>query len=120
MPNIIIENLAKLNIGRQEMIKNGFSGQKFDDVQRGKSSYKLDDVILISNKFQISLDYLIYGKERTAGIQFISKDLSNEESRLLGYFALLTDIEKGEVLGELKEKTRDRAEAEEENGAATA
>lgn len=59
MSNIVHENLAKLNINRQEMIAAGFSSQKYDDVQRGKSNYKLNEIICISEKFHLSLDYLL-------------------------------------------------------------
>lgn len=55
----IIEKLYDFGIDRQEMIKHGFSAQKFDDVQRGKSSYNIDDLILISETFDLSLDYLV-------------------------------------------------------------
>ena len=66
MSKIIIERLLKMNIDRQTMIKNGFAAQKYDDILRGKSNYTLDDIIKISEKFQLSLDYLILGKEKTA------------------------------------------------------
>lgn len=59
MSKSVIDNLYNFGIDRQKMIKHGFSAQKFDDVQRGKSSYKIDDLILISETFDLSLDYLI-------------------------------------------------------------
>lgn len=64
MSKKIIENLAKKNIDRQAMIQAGFQPQKYDDVQRGKSSYRIEELIEISKKFQLSLDYLVYGKEK--------------------------------------------------------
>ena len=91
-----------MNINRQEMIKQGFSGQKYDDVQRGKSSYKLEDIIKMSEEFQLSLDYLVYGKEKNTSL-----NISNDKQRLLEMYDLLTDMEKGEILGELKVLTRD-------------
>lgn len=94
MSKSILENLAKVHIGRQELINNGFSAQKYDDVQRGKSSYKLLDIIAMSEKFQLSLDFLVYGKEKSS-----SKELSDDEQELLLIFKLVSEREKGELLG---------------------
>lgn len=63
MSKTIIENLESVGIDRQKMIQNGFKPQKYDDVLRGKSSYKLEDILLISEKFQLSLDFILTGKE---------------------------------------------------------
>lgn len=104
MSKIIIENLAKKNINRQEMIANGFKAQKYDDVQRGHSSYKLEDIIKISEKFQLSLDYLVYGKEKD-----IFTNISEDKQQLLNMYDLLTEREQGKVLGALEVLTHDRA-----------
>ena len=93
MSKIIIDNLAKIHIDRQKMIQSGFSAQKFDDVLRGKSSYKLNEIIAISEKFQLSLDYLIYGKEKSS-----PSELSEEEQECLDKFNRLTDIDKGKII----------------------
>lgn len=63
MSKTVIENLESVGIDRQKMIQNGFKPQKYDDVLRGKSSYKLEDILLISEKFQLSLDFILTGKE---------------------------------------------------------
>lgn len=94
MSKSILENLAKVNIGRQELINNGFSAQKYDDVQRGKSSYKLSDIISMSEKFQLSLDFLVYGKEKSP-----SAELTEDERDLLFIFKTVSEREKGELLG---------------------
>lgn len=91
MPNIIIENLLKVHITRAEMIKNGFSAQKYDDVCRGRSSYKVDDLIKISEKFQLSLDFLIKGVDD--GIS----SLTDEEKELLGIFSKLSSKDKTRI-----------------------
>lgn len=94
MSKIILENLDKININRQKMIQNGFSAQKYDDVLRGKSSYKLDEIIEISEKFQLSLDYLVYGKEKSS-----SPELTSEEQELLAIFRNVSERGKGELIG---------------------
>lgn len=93
MPNVIIEHLLNANITRAHMIKNGFSAQKYDDVCRGKSTYKISDIIEMSEKFQLSLDYLITGKDSN-----ITR-LSQEEQELLTFFNQLSAIDKGKVIG---------------------
>lgn len=97
MTKTILENLSKANIGRQEMISHGFSAQKYDDVQRGKSSYKLTDIIEISEKFQLSLDYIVYGKEKSS-----SSELTKEELEVLEKFNKLLDIDKGRILDRME------------------
>ncbi len=63
MSKDIIEKLCKININRIDMREKGFSLQKYDDVLRGKSSYKIPDILEISEKFQISTDYLLGRQE---------------------------------------------------------
>ncbi len=89
MSKIIIENLLKMNIDRQKMIANGFKAQKYDDVLRGHSSYKLDDIIKISEKFRLTFDYLVYGKEKNSIIE-----LTEVEQKMLLAFRKLSDEDK--------------------------
>ncbi len=91
MPNVVIENLLKVHITRAEMIKNGFSAQKYDDVCRNRSSYKVDDLIKISEKFQLSLDFLIKGTD-TANVV-----LTDEEKDLLEIFKKLSSTDKTRI-----------------------
>lgn len=91
MSKVIIDNLAKMNISRAEMIKNGFSPQKYDDVCRGRSSYKINEILEISEKFQLSLDYLL------KGIETHSPNLSEVEKSLLDTFNKLTATDKARV-----------------------
>ena len=63
-------------------------------------------LIELSDYFNVSIDYLVYGKE----INSIQDNLSEDEKRLLNMYSLLTDIEKGEILGELKTITKGRGE----------
>lgn len=97
MSKIVIENLAKKNIDRQKMIANGFKAQKYDDVQRGHSSYKLEDIIKISEKFQLSLDYLVYGKEKSS-----KSELTDIEQRMLTAFRKISHDDRMIELGRLE------------------
>lgn len=97
MSKLVIDNLLKMNIDRQQMIKNGFSGQKYDDVLRGKSSYKLNDLVEISKKFQLSLDYLVYGIEKSA-----TPELSEDIQELIALYNELPERKQGEVKGFIK------------------
>lgn len=85
MSNSILRNLANKGIGRKELVEAGFSGQKYDDVNRGKSNYKLEDIIKISEKFQLSCDYLMTGRERNPN----SEILNENEKEMLTLFRAL-------------------------------
>lgn len=91
MSNVVIENLLKVHITRAEMIKNGFSAQKYDDVCRNRSSYKVDDLIKISEKFQLSLDFLIKGTDTDNVV------LTDEEKNLLEIFKKLSSTDKTRI-----------------------
>lgn len=62
-------------------------------------------LLKLSDYFDCSIDYLLRGKEKS-----ISSELSEDKQRLLEMYDLLEDIEKGEILGILIEKTKDRIE----------
>lgn len=115
MSKIIIENLVKKHISRQEMIQNGFSAQKYDDVMRGKSSYKLDDIIAISEKFQLSLDYLVYGVEPTVSELKKVFELNDEEQRCLTAFNNLVHDDKIEFIAKMEQRYEDYAPEMKEN-----
>lgn len=99
MSKQVIENLSKMNIGRQDMIKNGFSAQKYDDVKRGTSTYKIDDLIEISKKFKLSLDYLVYGSEENFAVE-----LTETEQKMLRLFRKLSDKDKFIEIGRCEAK----------------
>ena len=93
MNNVIIENLDKLHISRADFIANGFSGQKYDDVLRGKSSFKIDDLTKISEVFQISLDELIFGERKNS-----SFDIQPDIQELINNFKALDSENKARLL----------------------
>ena len=65
-----------------------------------------DIVIKLSIRLNVSTDRLLLGKEKNS--QTIN--LSDDEQSLLKMYRLLTEREKGELFGGLREKTKDRME----------
>ena len=97
-------------ITRTIMVKNGFSAQKYDDVCRERSNYKIDEIVKISENFQLSLDYLIKGSD--------PNDTSfTSEKKLLEIFKKLDNSDKmriSERAETLAELAADRAAQEAE------
>ena len=58
----------------------------------------------IADFFEVSTDYLLTGKEKESS----SPQLSDDQQRLLQMYSMLSDMEKGEILGELKAITKNR------------
>lgn len=68
-----------------------------------KGSFPSGDILIkLSERLNVSTDYLLTGKEKNTSL-----NISNDKQRLLEMYDLLTDMEKGEILGELKVLTRD-------------
>lgn len=65
---------------------------------------KSETLILIAKELSISIDYLL-------GLDTDSQNLSEDKQRLLKMYDLLNDLEKAEILGELKGMTRGRSES---------
>ena len=63
-------------------------------------------LLQLSDELNCTTDYLLTGKEKS-----LSPELSEDKQRLIYMYDLLNDMEKGEILGELKEKTKERIEA---------
>mgnify|MGYP002900419875 FL=1 len=63
-------------------------------------------IIPICEFLGISPYFLLTGKQEDLSID----NLSEDEKRLLNMYSQLTDIEKGEILGELKTITKGRGE----------
>ena len=67
----------------------------------------ISKVAKVAEVLNVSLDSLYYGKEKSP-----SADLSEDRQRLLEMYDLLSDMERGEILGELKQMTRGRSAQE--------
>lgn len=66
----------------------------FSEWKSGKSKSYRKYLIEIAKFFDISIDYLVYGKEKSS-----PTDLTADEQELLTYYKNLTEREKGIVLG---------------------
>ena len=105
----ILDRISKLLNGREQRELTDFLGIKsvaFSEWKSGKSKSYKKYLIEIADFFNVSIDYLVYGKE----INSIQDNLSEDEKRLLNMYSQLTDIEKGEILGELKTITKGSGE----------
>lgn len=80
----------------------------FSEWKSGKSKSYRKYLIEISEFFNVSIDFLVYGKEN---LQINQQPLSPDKIRLLEMYDRLTDMEKGEILGELKQMLRAGSQA---------
>lgn len=71
-----------------------------------------ETLIKLSTFFECSVDYLLGLSDNSKIIseKKLSSELSEDKQRLLDMYDLLTEREQGEILGELKSLTRNRAE----------
>lgn len=67
----------------------------FSEWKSGKSKSYRKYLIEIAEFFGVSLDYLVYGKEKNSP----EVELTPDEQRLLTYYKKLSDIDKGIVIG---------------------
>lgn len=73
----------------------GLKSVAFSEWKSGKSKSYKKYLIEIADFFNISLDYLVYGKEKGCS----TFKLTDEEQELLEYFNKLSDKSKGIILG---------------------
>ena len=96
--------------------KKGLSLTKLEEIlgfgngtigKWAKQSPSCDRLSAVADYLSVSIDLLYYGKEKSP-----SADLSEDRQRLLEMYDLLSEMEKGEILGELKLMTRGRSAQE--------
>lgn len=66
------------------------------------------NVSTIADFFGVTIEYLLTGEEKNNNNTF-SINIADDVQRLLKMYSLLSDMEKGEILGELKVMTKGRA-----------
>ena len=66
----------------------------FSEWKSGKSKSYRKYLIEIAEFFNVSLDYLVYGKEKSS-----TSELSEEEQELLRIYNNVSEREKGELIG---------------------
>ncbi len=90
--------MSEKNISAYKMSKEtGISDSLIGYWKKGDRVPNAENLILISNYLEVTIDYLLTGKCDES-----NNKLSEDKKRFLDMFELLTDIEKGEILGEMK------------------
>ena len=103
----ILDRISLLlgNREQKELTKHlGLNSVAFSEWKSGKSKSYRKYLIEIADFFNVSIDYLVYGKEKAS----LNNSFSDDEKKLLHMYSLLSDMEKGEILGELKAITKNR------------
>ena len=106
-----IDNLFKMiserGISQSKLAENtSISTGNISDWKKGKSmpsAVKLDE---LATYFDCSVDYLLGRTDNPNPSNNVT--LSNDQNRLLQMYSLLSDMEKGEILGELKAMTANK------------
>lgn len=81
----------------------GISTSAVSDWKKKGTNPSAENISAIADFLEVSIDYLLTGTENH------TKKLTDDEQRLLKLYNLLTDMEKGEMLGELKAMTKARS-----------
>ena len=108
----IIDRISLLLAGREQKELTNYLGLKsvaFSEWKSGKSKSYRKYLIEISEFFNVSLDYLVYGKESR------TKELNDDEQELLENYGKLTDADKKELVVKAKELAKGTASEENSN-----
>lgn len=108
--NILDRIIGLLGAADQKQLTDylGLKKTAFSDWKSGKSNSYRKYLVEIADYFNVSLDYLVYGKEST-------HILSDDVKELLEYYKNLSDIDRGRLLGKaetLAELAAERAAKE--------
>ncbi len=94
----ILDRISALLDNREQQELTDFLKLKktaYSDWKAGKSKSYRKYLIEIAEFFNVSIDYLVYGKEKSSS----SIELTDDEQELLTYYNMLNDIGKGIVIG---------------------
>lgn len=103
-----IEQLCQINNIKinQLLSKCGLSKDVVNNMKKEKPSIpSVDKIQTIAEFFNVSVDYLL-GLDTVQNRKSQSSELSEDKRRLFEMYDLLTEREKGEILGELKALTK--------------
>lgn len=96
----IFVELSQRNITQKDFANNIDVNEKTVSAWKKNNSLPpADKLSNISDCLGVSLDFLLTGEEK-------KPSLSEDKVRLLEMYDMLTDMEKGEILGELKQMTK--------------
>lgn len=77
----------------------GISTSAISAWNKNNTNPAAESISTIADFLDVSIEYLLTGKEK-------SPSLPDDKVRLLEMYDMLTDMEKGEILGELKQMTK--------------
>lgn len=110
----ILDRITALLDGRDQKVLTEYLGLKnvaFSEWKSGKSKSFRKYLIEIAKFFDVSLDYLVYGKEDTG-------TATDDVKELLHYYSTLSDIDKGKVIEKAETLAELAAERESKERAA--
>lgn len=111
----LFELMLQRNITQKQLADGiGVSTGNISDWKSGRSSPNIEVLPKIADYLNCSVDYLLGRTDNPQAHESGSIELSEDKQRLLKLYDLLTDMEKGEIIGEIKVLTRGRAEAKKE------
>ena len=96
----ILDRISKLLGNREQQELTNYLGLKktaFSDWKSGKSNSYRKYLIEIAEFFNVSIDFLVYGKEKSS-----SSELSEEEQECLSVFRELTRDDQMKYIGRMQ------------------
>lgn len=101
---ILTKIMKERRISAYKMSKEtGISDSLIGYWKKGERVPNAENLILISNYLEVTIDYLLTGKSNETIIE-----LSEDKKRFLSMYELLNDMEKGEILGEMKNMIKNK------------
>lgn len=103
----ILDRISMLlgNREQKELTKHlGLNSVAFSEWKSGKSKSYRKYLIEIADFFNISIDYLVYGKEKNSS----TDNLSENEREMLDVFSKFNDREQIKLIGKLEELYRQK------------
>ena len=102
---ILTSIMNEKKISAYKMSKEtGISDSLIGYWKKGERVPNAENLILISNYLEVTIDYLLTGKCKETVIE-----LTEDKKRFLSMYELLNDMEKGEILGEMKNMIKNKS-----------
>lgn len=119
LEDIIISR--NLKVTQVAAMANVSASTLYSIIDRDNKKIDIDVLIRICKALEVSTDYILQSEDDSETIKLNTihntANLSKDKQRLLEMYDLLDDIEKGEILGELKAMTKDRIKAKKDGSA---
>ncbi|MGN0599283.1 MAG: helix-turn-helix domain-containing protein [Oscillospiraceae bacterium] len=119
LEDIIISR--NLKVTQVAAMANVSASTLYSIIDRDNKKIDIDVLIRICKALEVSTDYILQSEDDSETIKLNTihntVNLSKDKQRLLEMYDLLDDIEKGEILGELKAMTKDRIKVKKDGSA---